>query len=756
MIFPIKSSARLPATDVFPLSTYALNFSIERILPGVDNVRHDVHISPGFHGAATKVIVQLIAKHFQLPDRFPVDKPAAMAKKTHAFREMYRILMEDAIHKSKLFNERQIDSLALAAFIRMLVEETRKQFDRMTGQIKNIIRKYEQTDHQDLKEAVKTKEALSNVLQNRDAILRHVGQELFDISGEVHRGELKAMREANFGVDTLVSDDVLDNPIFHTDNPYNDTFLIEAYDVVFGRRLEDPDRYDSLMAHIKRLLALITGREGPPSNAAGDADPDGSIDVDGLIKHVDNIDLLVDYYAGRARLIKAKKAPSIGENIPALRRRLRGQRRILNLFYREFSKVGLVERMAASYEMRPIYRNYCPPLVPQQVLQFMIDRRSRKAAIRRLKQLRKLYNRSFTLRPLKKKIKRLRLLTGREKKIYLIRFLKGMVRYHRDLENFKILNEAMERINLTNDEKTIHLSRANNTLYAFLLPHERSQDEKPIKNHVVIKADVRGSTDITHQMNRKGLNPASYFSLNFFNPITDILNTYGAMKVFIEGDAIILSIMEREHSPEGWYAVARACGLAINMLQIIQRYNEKNRRNQLPVLELGIGVCYLDQGPTFLFDGDQRIMISSAINLADRQSSCAKTIRGMFQTKKPPFNLYVFESAGQKASLKTADDLLMRYNVNGIELNAHGFAKLQQEIKLTTMTCQIPRLQSQAIKIHTGKFPSTTGRYQRLVVREDVIRRIDPSTLAVSSGSVKQYYEICTHPLVYQAVRERL
>ena len=164
------------------------------------------------------------------------------------------------------------------------------------------------------------------------------------------------------------------------------------------------------------------------------------------------------------------------------------------------------------------------------------------------------------------------------------------------------------------------------------------EDEKPIINHVVIKADVRGSTSITHQMNKRGLNPASYFSLNFFNPISDTLNDYGAVKVFIEGDAIILSVFEREKTPEGWYSVARACGLAINMLLVIKRYNEKSKKNQLPILEIGIGINFQNESPTFLFDGSQRIMISSAINLADRQSSCSKSIRKVLKNKKSFFD----------------------------------------------------------------------------------------------------------------------
>ena len=132
------------------------------------------------------------------------------------------------------------------------------------------------------------------------------------------------------------------------------------------------------------------------------------------------------------------------------------------------------------------------------------------------------------------------------------------------------------------------------------------KEEKPIVNHVIIKADIRGSMAINHTMRNKGLNPASYFSLNFFDPISAVLSEYGASKVFIEGDAIILSIFENEDEIQGNYSVARACGLAIRILQIVHSYNEKNKENNLPVLELGIGICYCQGPPTFLFDGDSR------------------------------------------------------------------------------------------------------------------------------------------------------
>lgn len=762
MFFLFKKTSKLPGLHEFPLSTYALNFCLDNIVPGVDNVRHDVYLSPAFTQTAGTIVPQIIAKNVQLEQFFKIDKPDVWTKKVTEFKRLYRLIIEDAVNRSKLDNNQQIDYLAQAAVIKMLTADIRKQVEALAAQIKNIIRKHDLTGEENIGDTSKTKEALSNVLQNNDGLLRNVGRQLFDLLAEVNRNELKTIREANFGTDQLLPDDILDNPILHTKNPYHDSLLMDEYDVIFGRRLEDPDNYDNLISLLKQLYQKLYQRDlylnQTETDLAEDAvldevDPAGQeIEIEKFVKEASNIDILLNFHRSKENQHKQKFE---ADDLYHPKTLINKQKLVLAEFYRSFKKVKLIQRIAASYEMRSIYREYCPPLVPQQILLFMIDSKSRKAVINRLKQLNKIYRQQFSIRPLKKQIKKLELLQTKDKKRYLIRFLNGIARYHRDFENFKILNDAMDRINLTSDKEILNLSRANNTLYEFLLPSEKKEDQKPIINHVVIKADVRGSTDITHQMNKRGLNPASFFSLNFFNPISDKLKDYGAVKVFIEGDAIILSIFEREKTPEGWYSVARACGLAINMLIIIKRYNEKSKKNRLPILELGIGINYINDTPTFLFDGNQRIMISSAINLADRQSSCSKPLRKILANRRPPFNLYVFQSVSEEEMSKTSDDILIRYNVNGIEINAEGFKKLSKEIKLTPIEGQIPELRQDKIKLYTGKFPLTTGRFQRLIIREANIPQIDSETFRSLKITSRKYYEVCTHPKVYQYVRQK-
>jgi hypothetical protein len=296
------------------------------------------------------------------------------------------------------------------------------------------------------------------------------------------------------------------------------------------------------------------------------------------------------------------------------------------------------------------------------------------------------------------------------------------------------------------------LSRENRSLHEFLLPDERVKTEKQILNHVIIKADIRGSTDITYMMRSRGLNPASYFSLNFFDPISKILSDYDGSKEFIEGDAIILSLVEYEETPQDWYSVARACGLAVRILNVVQQYNAKSRKHNLPILELGIGICYEHKPPAFLFDGDSRIMISPAINLADRLSDCDKRLHRRFKNKNRLFNLYVFQNVSDEKIEDTQDDLFLRYNVNGIQLDREAFVKLSKEIHLNSVLYPAG---NKKVKLHTGKVPTLAGKYQRLVIREAPILGIKPGTMEVTGRTSRNYYEVCTHPDIYKFTRSR-
>lgn len=769
--------SKYPNLKKFPLGTYSVQFPLDKLVLGADNIHYDVHLSPTLCKSAKKVINRLLGKYADVEKILGIDKASSLVRERDEFKRLCSDVLQDAINKAKSDSEIQIDLLAQVAVVKMLIEEIQSQLKTLIDYLNNYARKlnsvaqkYELSRNLSLSKYVKIKEKLSDIQQNKQSILLNVGKELFGDLIDIQRKDLKEMREAIFGIESNLPDDVFSNPILHVENPFDDLFMIDEY-VLLGHRLEDPDNYHKLLFLIRSVLRNILLKtflknlstldrskqrtkifEDKIAKAARHNTDTRYQETDIWLKHVDNIDILFNSFKSNDRYEILKKQNGTKKDLTNLKKRAKHQEKFLNLIYKKFNKGDLIKNITATYEMQPVYLDYCPPLVPHQVVQFLIKPRQRRGIVSQLNRLKGFYGKSFSLVPLKKKIKHLKKIRAHEKKKYLVRFLNDFARYHRDFQNFIMLKEAMDSVNLVSEKRIVDLSRENRLLYEFLLPHEQVLETKPIINHVIIKADMRNSTDITCQMKKRGLNPASFFSLNFFVPITGILFKYAAEKLFIEGDAIILSIIEHQNTPEGWYCVARACGLAINMLLIVQRYNENSIQYNLPVLELGIGICYNGSPPAFLFDEDNRIMISPAINTADRMSKCAKSFHGPILNNKKPFNLYVYQTVLSKYSAASADDIFFRYNINGIELNADGFEKLSKEIDLKSIECHIPSLQKKKIKIHTGKCPTVTGEYQRLIIREAYIPEVTPDDMRVIRLTDQKYYEVCTHPMLYKYV----
>lgn len=761
---------KLPPLSDFPLKSYTVSFSLDRLVPGVDNIRHDVLISPIFANATRKIAGQLVARHAGVEIRHPDAQQSGWIKEIDSYKQLFKEVMGDALNKAKARRDPQIEYLAQAAVVKMLLEEIRSQLDHLIGLLKRSVRKSDLAVHNDWTESPKLKNRLQLILQDQEAIQQRVGLEICGFWAEVERKHVQTMREAVFGHQAPFFADIIGTSILHARSPDNEFFTLAEYDVALGRRIEDPDRYETLLFFIRHLINCIdmqdTDGQGveleqrmaisSPQEAATAEDSQRAYvqKIDGWLCHLGNMDLLFNWQRCKAELQALKKQKADPEKIERIKNKIKKQKALLGFLHQRFRQKGVIDRIAASYEMQPEYLQYCPPLAPQQVMQYLISPKARRVVKTRLKRLTNVYGRPFHLAPLNRKIKAMEQITAAKRKAHLVRFLNAFARYHRDVSNCEIIKEAMERVHLATDEKVVTLSRENNTLYEFLLSHEQASSKAPVINHVVIKADVRGSTDITVHMNERGLNPASHFALNFFDPISEILSEYDAAKIFIEGDAVILAIFERANAPSDWFGVARACGIAINMLIIIQRYNEKNKKNQLPVLELGVGISYLDKAPTFLFDGNNRIMISPAINQADRLSSCSKIGRRLFTDKKSPFRLRVFKSLADEETAAAADDSYSRYNVNGIELNAAGFEKLAKEIDLKMLPAGFGDMQDHKSTLYAGKFPTKSGRYQRLVIRESQIPVVDPATLKVVRITSRKYYEVCTNPKLYKWVRQ--
>jgi class 3 adenylate cyclase len=335
-----------------------------------------------------------------------------------------------------------------------------------------------------------------------------------------------------------------------------------------------------------------------------------------------------------------------------------------------------------------------------------------------------------------------------------LQFAEDFMRLRRDRRNYQHVVNAMERISLVRSEHSRELSRANKSLYEFLHPEEGRPAQDLVINHAVIKADVRGSTELTKDLLERGLNPASHFSMNLHEPVKRMLEHFGAAKVFIEGDAIILAIYEHESTRTTRKAVARACVLAREILAVTNHYNSRVKTSGLPALELGIGLAFQDSAPALWMDGDSKIMISKALNLSDRLSSCSKMAKRLFGENQSPFNLFQAQALMDEAAGDEAEIPLVRYNLNGIELNEEGFQKLSTEIALSSMAGIFPMPWGKdRVQLYFGEL-SVGGSLEPIIIRKGFIRQLLPGAKIGDAGN-KAYYEVCTDLRLLELARSK-
>jgi class 3 adenylate cyclase len=331
------------------------------------------------------------------------------------------------------------------------------------------------------------------------------------------------------------------------------------------------------------------------------------------------------------------------------------------------------------------------------------------------------------------------------------RFMRDFLRYHRDMRRLEALNSAMDSVNLIGNAKLRELSAVNGTLYEFLLPEEQKPTEERALGHVIIKADIRDSSRLTRSLMESGLNPASYFSLNFYDPVNKLLSKYGASKVFIEGDAVILALHEKEG--EAGLAVSRACVLAREIVEIVRGYNELVTKAGLPQLELGVGISYQESAPLYLMDGEKRIMISDALNESDRLSSCNKRARKAMEPLGSPFHVYAFQIVSDADAGEAAEDFVMSFNLGGIRLSAAAFEKLQSEISLEAIELKLPELWgNEGFKLYRALVAVDNDIFRKIVLRESRVAQIDPRNFTLQKWTEKAYYEVCTDPAIYAAL----
>ncbi len=710
------------------LASYAPSLSLEGLLVGVDNLRHDVHLSQKFTETARAHIARIIARHgdvdgllaaeaSQATPRTPflnklttVLRPGSKADPSD-FKSVLTELHVAALNRAKAENKVAVDLLARLAVIKFLRMELHSQFAQVLERCRMMLKTYEGVRQQ---KALEYRERVASFQVRKKIIQRKTGQELFLLLRDIEKETLARMRRSRFGENDNEGHKLLINRLVLSEDGRDDYLCAEQY-VMLGNWDRDPDRFirmREITCEFLRSLEIDV--------------PDDDAELDPWLNAPENAQELVS-------------GGSPDESTPEGR----SKKARLMAWVRLLEDQAVMEYVIASYEVVPLLSEYASRINPQQLKNALVNRAECDRVERLIQEGGKL-----SANNLYSAVGRVASCRGADRAKVAGRFLRDFLRYHRDMRRLAALNSALDSVNLIGNAKLRELSAVNGTLYEFHLPEEQKPAEERALGHVIIKADIRDSSRLTRSLMDSGLNPASYFSLNFYDPVNKLLPKYGASKVFIEGDAVILALHEKEGEPG--LAVSRACVLAREMVEIVRGYNQLATKAGLPPLELGVGISYQEAAPLYLVDGEKRIMISEALNESDRLSSCNKRARKAMEPLGSPFHVYAFQTVSDADAGEAAEDFVMSFNLGGIRLSAAAFEKLRSEISLETVELKLPELWgNEGLKLYGALVAVDNGIFRKIVLRESRVAQIDPRNFTLQKWTEKLYYEVCTDPAIY-------
>jgi hypothetical protein len=799
-------------TGRIELKSYNITIPMGSLAIGVDNIHHDVFLSPKFIQIARDYLFELIRQSTGATYFPGIELRKTKGPDNASFRKLLTELLQSALTQAKYYKNIEIDLVFRLAILKYLTLELGNQFANLILEGKEWVR--QRGEHfERSQQAHVIKARLSELQSARRAVIRGVGQQVAHIVSEVEDAVIAKARRALFGEDFAPFYELLKNRLIFLDGGKDDVFFLENY-VLLGNYVRDPDRFEAMDTLFQEFLSeagLAVGQD-PAQNEVteahntllelanamrseiasleeqrenirkrldrGDgfltkflnsADPSdlraALSDIEMRLKHqqlkleelgpqIDAAKQKLDFfnkgyegkvgdYLNEPENAKRLFDPSAGEQQVAPIRA-----RMLSLLLERLEQHDILYHVLASYEIRPIASEYSPPVHLQQLRKALVSKDELKRVEQVLKQV---PARRLSLKPIEELSKKIRRYSREEMQGLVLKFATDFLRLRRDLRDAEHLNTCMERVHLVTTEQARELSRMNNRLYECVLQDEAKPEQDQVVSHAIIKADVRGSMKMTQDLLSRGLSPASHFSLNLHEPVKKLLDRFGAKKVFIEGDAIILAIFETESNLTYARAVAKACILSRQILAVCNSYNDQAASSDLPPLELGVGVAFQGSAPTYWTDGDSRIMISKALNLSDRLSGCGKLGKRLLAGQKTLFSLYQFLTSMEGATSEELDEILVRYNVNGIELNEEGFKKLSEEISLDSIETKLELpWGKENVTLYYGEVPMGDS-VELLVLRKGLARQLLADG-KIGGPSTHCYYEVCTSPALYDLV----
>src|SRR4029077_11347580 len=243
------------------LKTYAAELPLTALTVGVDNIHHDVCLSPAWTEQTRAYLLEFIRQAANL--NYSVRKGAKPPKgqETGAWKRQTLELMQASLTRAKYEKKVELDLLFRLTLLKFLTQEIAAQFANLLLEAKEWIRtrgEYFERSEQ----AHVMKAHLADLQANRRTIFGHVAQHIYQILMDFEENNLGRWRKALFGEAQKGAYEMLADRIAFVEGGRDDFVFLEQY-VLLGNYQKDEDRFetfDGLLMDLLRETVLTSNR----------------------------------------------------------------------------------------------------------------------------------------------------------------------------------------------------------------------------------------------------------------------------------------------------------------------------------------------------------------------------------------------------------------------------------------------------------------------------------------------------------------
>src|ERR1700687_3812666 len=234
------------------LKSYNVTIPMGSLAIGVDNIHHDVFLSPKFVQAAREYLFDVIRQYTSSTYLPGIELRPTRGPDSAAFRKLLSELLQSALTQAKYHKNIEIDVLFRLGLLKLLTFEIGNQFANLILEGKEWIR--QRGEHfERSQQAHVIKARLSELQSTRRAVFRRVGQQVAQIVSDVEDNVISKTRRALFGEDFAPFYELCKNRLIFLEAMKDDDFFLEHY-VLLGNYARDPDRFEAMDALFQEFL----------------------------------------------------------------------------------------------------------------------------------------------------------------------------------------------------------------------------------------------------------------------------------------------------------------------------------------------------------------------------------------------------------------------------------------------------------------------------------------------------------------------